>query len=72
MVRNRGAAAVLGHLGVSGHSMRAGHATTAAINGASIDRIAAQTRHRDLGTLLKHYIRPAEAMMTTTSRNLGL
>ncbi len=57
---------------VSGHSLRAGHATTAAVNGASIDRIAAQTRHRDLGTLLNHYIRPAEAMATTTSRDLGL
>lgn len=57
---------------VSGHSLRAGHATTAAVNGASIDRIAAQTRHRDLGALLNHYIRPAEAMMTTTSRDLGL
>jgi integrase len=57
---------------VSGHSLRAGHATTAAVNGAPIDRIAAQTRHRDLGTLLNHYIRPAEAMATTTSRDLGL
>ncbi|KRF14130.1 hypothetical protein ASG90_14640 [Nocardioides sp. Soil797] len=57
---------------VSGHSLRAGHATTAAVNGVSIDRIAAQTRHRDLGTLLDHYIRPAEATMTTTSRDLGL
>lgn len=57
---------------VTGHSLRAGHATTAAVNGASIDRIAAQTRHRDLGTLLNHYIRPAEAMMTSTSRDLGL
>jgi integrase len=49
---------------VTGHSLRAGHAT-AAINGAPIDRIAAQTRHRDLGTLFNHYIRPA-------SRDLGL
>ncbi|WP_169799247.1 tyrosine-type recombinase/integrase [Nocardioides jensenii] len=57
---------------VSGHSLRAGHATTAAVNGVSIDRIAAQTRHRDLGTLLNHYIRPAEAMATTSSRDLGL
>lgn len=57
---------------VSGHSLRAGHATTAAVNGAPIDRIAAQTRHRDVGTLLNHYIRPAEAMATTTSRDLGL
>ena len=44
----------------------------AAVLGAPIDRIAAQTRHRDLGTLLDHYIRPAEAMPTTTSRDLGL
>lgn len=49
---------------VTGHSLRAGHAT-AAINGAPIDRIAAQTRHRDLGTLFNHYIRPAR-------RDLGL
>lgn len=54
-----------------GDSLRAGLATTAAVNGAPIDRIAAQTRHRDLGTLLNHYIRPAEAMVTT-SRDLGL
>ena len=43
-----------------------------AVNGASIDRIAAQTRHRDLRTLFNHYIRPAEALATTTSRDLGL
>lgn len=42
------------------------------MNGASIDRIAAQTHHRDLGTLLNHYIRLAEAMATTTSRDLEL
>jgi len=57
---------------VSGHSLRAGHATTAAVNGVPIDRIAAQTRHRDLGTLLNHYIRPAEAMAMTSSRGLGM
>lgn len=55
----------------SASSLGAGH-TTAAVNEAPVDRIAAQTRHRDLGTLLNHYIRPAEAMMTTTSRDLGL
>ena len=57
---------------VTGHSLRAGHVTTAAVNGAPIDRIAAQTRRRDLGTLLNHYIRPAEALATTTSGDLGL
>jgi integrase len=71
-VQQRASAAGFDGIPVSGHSLRAGHATTAAVNGASIDRIAAQTRHRDLGTLVNHYIRPAEAMMTTTSRDLGL
>jgi integrase len=72
LVRNRAAAAGLGDLGVSGHSLRAGHATTAAVNGAPIDRIAAQTRHRDLTTLFNHDIRPADALANTTSRGLGL
>jgi integrase len=71
-IQERASAAGFDGIPVSGHSFRAGHATTAAVNGAPIDRIAAQTRHRDLGTLLNHYIRPAEAMATTTSRDLGL
>ncbi len=57
---------------VSGYSLRAGHGTAAAIYGVPIDRIAAQTRHRDLRTLFNHYIRPADAVATTTSRDLGL
>jgi len=72
LVRNRAGAAGLGDLDVSGHSLRAGYATTAAVNGAPIDRIAAQTRHRDLTTLFTRYIRPADALATTTSRDLGL
>ena len=72
LVRHRATAAGLGDLGVSGHSLRAGHATTAAVNGAPIDRIAAQTRHRDLTALFNHYIRPADALARTTSRELGL
>jgi integrase len=71
-VQERADAAGFDGISVSGHSLRAGHATTAALNGASIDRIAAQTRHRDLETLVQHCIRPAEAMATTTSRDLGL
>jgi len=54
------------------YSLRAGHATTAAANGASVERIAAQTRHRDLNTLIEHYIRPPDALTNTTSRTLGL
>lgn len=72
MVQARAQAAGLDGLPVSGHSLRAGHATTAAANGASVERIAAQTRHRDLNTLIEHYIRPPDALTNTTSRNLGL
>ena len=72
MVQVRARAAGLDGLPVSGHSLRAGHATTAAANGASIERIAAQTRHRDLNTLIEHYIRPPDALANSTSRNLGL
>lgn len=71
-VQERANAAGFEGVPVSGHSLRDGHATAAAVNGVPIDRIAAQTRHRDLGTLLNHYIRPAEALATTTSRDLGL
>jgi integrase len=72
LVQARAIAAGFDGIPITGHSLRAGHASTAAVNGAPIDRIAAQTRHRDLGTLLNHYIRPAEALATTTSRDLGL
>jgi hypothetical protein len=34
--------------------------------------IAAQTRQRDLGTWLNRYIRPAEALAISTSRDRGL
>ncbi|MCF4121996.1 tyrosine-type recombinase/integrase [Antribacter sp. KLBMP9083] len=57
---------------VSTHSLRAGHATTAAMAGVPLDRIAAQTRHRDLATLVHHHIRPIEEMTNTSSRALGL
>lgn len=48
------------------------HPTTAAQAGVPLDRIAAQTRHRDLSVLLECYIRPAQALQITTSRDLGL
>jgi len=71
MVHDRAVAAGLSDR-VTGHSLRAGHATTAAANGAGVARIAAQTRHRDIGTLVEHYIRPTDALATSTSRDLGL
>lgn len=47
---------------ITGHSLRAGHATTAAQAGVPLDRIAAQTRHKRIATLLERYIRPAQAL----------
>jgi hypothetical protein len=55
-----------------GTSLRAGHATTAAANGAAIDRIATQTETSDLEALVEHYIRPIDALANSTSRDLGL
>jgi integrase len=57
---------------ITGHSLRAGHATAAYAAGVRLDRIAAQTRHKDLAVLLNRYIRPLDALETTTSRDLGL
>jgi integrase len=57
---------------ITPHSLRAGHATAAAVAGVSLDRIAAQTRHKRLSTLLERYIRPAQALDHTSSKDLGL
>jgi integrase len=61
MLRARVRAAGLSAERITGHSLRAGHATTAALAGVSLDRIAAQTRHRRRSTLIERYIRPVEA-----------
>ena len=57
---------------ITAHSLRAGHATTAARAGVRVERIAAQTRHRHIDVLIERYIRPVEALDTTSSRDLGL
>jgi integrase len=72
MVRERARAAGLDDPRITGHSLRAGHATTAARAGVPIARIAAQTRHRRIAVLIERYIRPAQALATTSSRDLGL
>jgi integrase len=72
MLRNRARDAGLPAERITPHSLRAGHATTAAVAGVSLDRIAAQTRHKRLSTLLERYIRPAQALDLTSSRDLGL
>ena len=40
--------------------------------GVALDRIAAQTRHKRISSLVEHYIRPLEALRITSSRHLGL
>ncbi|HET7355349.1 MAG TPA: tyrosine-type recombinase/integrase [Nocardioidaceae bacterium] len=72
MLRTRAHDAGLDATRVTAHSLRAGHATTAALGGVPLARIAAQTRHKDLSVLVNRYIRPLEALATTSSRDLGL
>jgi integrase len=59
LVRERIAAAGLDPTGYSGHSLRAGLATSAAQAGVPAWRIKAQTRHAS-ETMLAHYIRQGE------------
>lgn len=72
MLRKRARAAGLAAERITAHSLRAGHATSAALAGVALDRIAAQTRHKRLSTLIERYIRPAQALEYTSSRDLGL
>lgn len=67
----RANAAGLDDLPISGHSLRAGHATQASEAGVAATRIARTTRHARLETLAK-YVRPAEALADSTSSELGL
>jgi integrase len=59
LVRERIAAAGLDPVGYSGHSLRAGFATSAAQAGVPAWRIKAQTRHAS-DVMLAHYIRQGE------------
>jgi integrase len=72
ILRARAGAAGLPTARITGHSLRAGHATSAALAGVSVERIAAQTRHRRIDVLIERYIRPIDALRTTSSRDLDL
>lgn len=72
ILRRRAEAAGLSGERITAHSLRAGHATSAAVAGVALDRIAAQTRHKRLSTLIERYIRPAQALEYTSGRDLGL
>lgn len=56
---------------VSGHSLRAGHATSAAEAGLSPMAIARTTRHKRLDSLAR-YVRPASAVEDSTAGKIGL
>ena len=71
MLKDRAAAAGIPSERVSGHSLSAGHATNAALAGVGLDRIAAQSRHSRISTLVEHYIRPLEAMKVTSAATSG-
>ena len=57
--------------GFSGHSLRAGFATVAAINGASEREIQKTTGHMNL-EVLRRYIRDGEIFRENASKKLGL
>lgn len=71
VLRKRARGAGLAAERITAHSLRAGHATTAAVAGVPLDRIAAETRHERLSGG-ERYIRPARALDYTSSLDLGL
>lgn len=71
ILKQRAGAAGMDDLRLTGHSLRAGHATTAAENGVPSDRLARTTRHKNLATLAR-YVRPAEVLRDSSSGALGL
>jgi integrase len=56
---------------IAGHSVRAGMATQAALNGSSERAIAKTTRHKSR-RVLRRYIRPVEMFRENASSSLGL
>lgn len=56
---------------IAGHSLRAGHATTAHLNGATDRAIMNQTGHKSADTL-NHYIRPHTTFRNNSTHHLGL
>lgn len=71
ILQSRAEAAGLGDLPISGHSLRAGHATEAAARGVPADRLARTTRHASIEALAR-YVRPAQVLADTSSKDLGL
>lgn len=70
VVKDRARAAGLNVERLSGHSLRAGLATQAALNGASLRDIAKQTGHRS-EKVLSGYIRDADLWRNNVTESLG-
>ena len=71
ILQTRAAAAGVEAIGLSGHSPRSGHITTAAITGMSLEQIARTSRHKSIPVLLT-YVRPATVLGSTSASSLGL
>lgn len=71
VVRNAAEAAGLDGDDYAGHSLRRGHLTEAAMNGADLKNLQKQARHADPRTTAE-YIEDANRMETNTSTRLGL
>lgn len=64
-------AAGLDREAIAGHSLRRGHLTQGALNGADLNRLMKQAGHADPRTTAG-YVEDAKRMETNTSRDLGL
>jgi site-specific recombinase XerD len=71
IVQRRAALAGLNPQAFAGHSMRAGFATSAAMNGVEERIIMRQTRHRSAATV-RRYIRDGELFQRNLSAEVGL
>lgn len=71
IVKRCAAAAGIPPSRLAGHSLRAGHATTASANGAPDRVIMRQTGHRSVDTL-EGYIRPGNVLSENSARYLDL
>lgn len=71
IVQSRAAAAGLDAAAFSGHSMRAGFATAAAMSGIEEREIMRQTRHQSVG-VARRYIRDGERWRRNLSAEVGL
>jgi integrase len=71
ILQTRAAAAGLEVIGLSGHSPRSGHVTTAAAAGVSLEQIARTSRHKSIPVMMT-YIRPATVLGSTSASSLGL